>query len=555
MLQLLKIRNLALMDATELEFALGFTAVTGETGAGKSVLLGALSLLSGARAEKTLIRQGAEACEVEASLYFQNPAAIDTRLAELGLPPCEEGMLLLQRTLNRAKAPRFEVNGRMTTLANLQALGDCWIDFHGPGEPQKLFHEKWQLELLDLYAKAARERAAYGELYYAWKNILAQAESLRTQDRLSPEEAEFLQMQIDKIDRADLSTESVERLERDYARLSGAEEMIELAGNIEAGLGSDAGAARGLPPLMQAAQKLALLDPEAAALADRMESLSIELDDLEGEYATLAAKCDFDAGQADGIRERMELWMDLMRKYGPQVDAVLARRKELAAKLAAQGDIEGTLEQLAAEAEKTHAQALEAAEKLRAKRVKAAADLGKKAEKLINALGFKKAKLAIDVHRETELKEHGNSACRFQFAPNAGQEPLPLNKIASSGEIARVMLAIKAVLARVDATPVLVFDEVDANVGGEIAKAVAEELASLGGNHQVFVVTHLPQVAARAKNHLVVTKSQSGKSTQVEIEPLDGNRDARLAELARMLGDRDSATALNHAEELLEAVR
>lgn len=553
MLTYLRITNLALMDAAELEFDGGYTAVTGETGAGKSVLLGALSLLSGSRGDKALIRQGEDRCEVEASLYFEDTAAIDALLAELDIPACEEGVLLIQRTLNRSKAPKFSINGRMTTLANMQTVGEAWIDFHGPGEPQKLLHERWQLELLDAYAKAENSLATYHEHYHAWRGLLRDAEELRSQEQLSPDEIEFIQKQLEQFERLELTEEAIEELERDYTRLSSAEELTTLASQLEEGLRGDEGISNPLAALIGAGRELADIDSSTAPLAERLESLAIEIEDLAQEFGALGSGLDFDEEVAQTLREQMEIWMQLRRKYGPTLEAVIGKQVELAKKVSSQGDIEGALLRLEKAAADKQKQAEEAAEKLRQLRVKAAAELSKKAAKLINALGFKKAHFSIDVIRENQLSETGNSRCQFMFAPNAGQEPMPLNKIGSSGEVARVMLALKAVLARVDATPVLVFDEVDANVGGEIAKAVADELAALGNKHQVFVVTHLPQVAAKGQSHYVVEKHQSSKSTKVTIEPIHDNAERRLKELARMLGDRESATALQHARELLES--
>jgi DNA repair protein RecN (Recombination protein N) len=198
MLQTLRIRNLALLEEVALEFESGFTVVTGETGAGKSILLGALGLLAGERADKTIIRQGAAACEVEASLYFPHPAAIDTLLAELDLPPCEEGQLLLKRSLPREKAPRITVNGSLATLAALQRLGERWIDFHGPSEPRRLLKESCQLELLDLFARNEVELAAYHAAYHAWRELLAERTRLTGETRLSPEQAAFVEKLVDQ---------------------------------------------------------------------------------------------------------------------------------------------------------------------------------------------------------------------------------------------------------------------------------------------------------------------------------------------------------------------
>ena len=247
----------------------------------------------------------------------------------------------------------------------------------------------------------------------------------------------------------------------------------------------------------------------------------------------------------------MNLWHEIRRQYGGSIESVLMKREKLEHKLNLQGDLDGLINERVKVAELLNVELSKQAKKLTIARQKAAHMFGKKAATLLQALGFKKARLEIKIVAETKLSEHGDSRCVFLFAPNAGQELLPLNKIASSGETARVMLALKAVLADADATPLLVFDEVDANVGGEVGRAVGAELARLAQKHQVLCVTHLPQVASLAQNHLVVSKSQDEDSTTVEIAPLVDSRQDRLEELARMLGDRKSESALAHAEELL----
>jgi DNA repair protein RecN (Recombination protein N) len=247
----------------------------------------------------------------------------------------------------------------------------------------------------------------------------------------------------------------------------------------------------------------------------------------------------------------MNLWQELRRKYGGSVEAVLSKREELAQKIDIQGDLDGVLVKKRKATADLEADLKKQAVKLTASRKKSAKALAQKAADLLQALGFKKARLEIKLISDAKLQEHGDSHCQFLFAPNAGQDLQPLNKIASSGETARVMLALKTVLAEADATPLLVFDEVDANVGGEVGRAVGSELARLAKKHQVLCVTHLPQVASLAHNHYVVTKSQDEDSTAVNIAPLGDSRSARLGELARMLGDRKSASARAHAEELL----
>ncbi len=551
MLQYIRIKNLALLDEVRLEFDPGFTAVTGETGAGKSVLLGALSLLSGARTDKSLIRQGQDQLEVEAALYFEDCAVIDSMLELAGLAACEDGVLLLYRSIHRSKMPRVQINGQMATLNQLQSLGESWIDFHGPGEPQKLFQEKRQLEMLDAYAGNQNSLEKYATSYRAWREALQAITELEASERLDEDELDFVRKQIAKIDAAEVDEASIEQLERDYSRMASAQELAALAVECAEGIVGEQGVNDQLMTVVGRMQALAELDVDSEALLERARSLQIELQDLGAEVERMAGAFDFEPEEVEAVNERMNLWQELRRKYGGSVDAVLAKRQELADKIAIQGDIEGALATKREAAAKQEQELVKAAAQLTKARQKAAKSLGEKAAKLLQALGFKKAKLGIEVLDSGKLHERGNSHCRFVFAPNAGQELLPLNKIASSGETARVMLALKTVLAEADATPLLVFDEVDANVGGEVGRAVGAELARLAGEHQVLCVTHLPQVASVAQNHFVVTKSQGDRSTSVQIESIHSDNDARLSEIARMLGDRSSASARAHAAELL----
>ena len=551
MLKYIRIKNLALLEEVTLEFESGFTAVTGETGAGKSVLLGALGLLSGARTDKGVIRQGQDLLEVEAALHFADALLIDKLLEAAGLPTCEDGLLLLQRTIHHSKIPRIQINGSLATLAQLQALGESWIDFHGPGEPQKLFQEKRQLEMLDTYAGNVRELAAFALSFEEWRKALREIETLETGERLDLDELDFVRKQIKKIDAVDVSEDTIEELERDYNRISSAQELVSLASACSEGMIGEQSANDLLGGVLLRLEEMVELDEGSQSLLERARSLQIELQDLGEELGHLVNDYDFDPEAIEAATERMNLWQELRRKYGGSVEAVLSKREELAQKIEIQGDLEGILAKKRKASVDLEAELKKQAQKLTASRRKSAKVLAQKAADLLQALGFKKARLEIELIADAKLHEHGDSHCQFLFAPNAGQNLQPLNKIASSGETARVMLALKTVLAEADATPLLVFDEVDANVGGEVGRAVGAELARLAKKHQVLCVTHLPQVASLAHNHYVVTKSQDKDSTAVNIASLGVSRNDRLEELARMLGDRKSASARAHAEELL----
>jgi DNA repair protein RecN (Recombination protein N) len=551
MLQSLRIRNLALLEEVALEFEPGFTAVTGETGAGKSILLGALSLLAGERADRTIIRQGAAAAEVEASLYFSRPGKIDAVLSDLDLPVSEEGLVIVKRNVPREKAPRISVNGSLSTLAALQRLGEHWIDFHGPSEPRRLLKEGCQLELLDLYGRAGEALAEYKARFRAWRELAAEHERISGEARLSPDQIDFMKTQLAAIDLLEPTDESIEALERDFQRMSKAQELIELSSALATGLTGEEGVQACVSGLLREARQLEHLDPSSKPLADRLASAAVELNDLGAEFSQLSQQLQFDPEQAADLSGRMNTWLELKRRHGGSLRDVLVARDEMRRRLDVQGDLGGTLARLEQQMAEAAQAARHAAQALRARREKAAKELAKAAAKGIAQLGFKKAEFQVRIVPLTTLTPSGDCGCEFLFSPNVGEPPLPLARVASSGELARVMLALKTVLADLDEVPLLVFDEVDANVGGEIGRVVGEKLAGIASNHQVLCVTHLPQVAARAACHLVVTKDQTRDRAVVSIEQIHGRRQERVSELARMLGDRSARSALAHAEELL----
>lgn len=548
MIRRLVIRDLALMDRAELELGPGFTVVTGETGAGKSVLLGALSLLAGNRAPKTVVRKGTEAAIVEAELELKD-TALDTLLAEMDLPACEDHLLVLRRTVSAVGAGRITVNGAAATLSQLAQLGERWIDFHGPGEPQRLLRDGVQLELLDAHAGAlhAQAQATYAEAYAAWRGIYSQIDALKSAERLSDDEASFIRSQLEKFADLDLTDEGVAELEREHTVASRAEELMGLLAQAESGMGQGLGSA--LARALKSLTEAALIDPSLEPSRARLEALAAEADDLRSDLAR-ATRSHSGGGVPAALDRKMNAWLDLRRRHGPAPAAVRLKREALSARLAGSEGAEARLAELQSAADAAEVGLRRLAAGLRRTRLKAADGLSTAVRRLLGSLGFRKADFRAEVI-ETPLTAMGDSGVRFLFCPNAGQDLLPLSQIASSGEAARVLLALKTVLAASDRTPVLVFDEVDANVGGEVGAQVGRELAALGGGHQVVCVTHLPQVAALGRQHLVVTKDQDDTATTVRLSPVHGNREARLAELARMLGDRTSKSALAHAKELL----
>ncbi len=554
MLQYLKIQNLALLAEVTLELEGGFHAVTGETGAGKSVLLGALALLSGSKADKTHIRQGEEECHLEAVLFFSEEHRVHQALEEWGIPACEEGALLVQRQLSRRKAGRIFVNGKLVTQAILQQLGELWIDFHGPGEPQKLFRQETQQVLLDRFGGLEDVVAQYQRHYQAWRAAVREVSRIQSEDRLSEQELKELKREVQTLEALDCEEEAIAQLEEEFARWQKSSELQQHTYGIEAGLTENAGILQGLRKVLQLARELTELDGRREEWEKRVHAAMIDLEDLATDVRYSKSDYEWEEDSAVQLQEKMALWLKAKRRYGPDVSDVVARLQKMRAQVELQEDIEGILVRKQHEADQLQQEVLRSGRQLAEQREAAARQLEKSVNPLLLKLGFKKARFLVKSEPLPEPQNQGVALSRFYFSANPGQEPLPLDRIASSGELARVMLALKTLLAQVDDTPVLVFDEVDANVGGEIGAVVGSQLASISGGRQVFCITHLPQVAAQGTWHWLVEKIAEEDATEIRIVALTetGRQSAeRIAELARMLGDRNSDSARSHARALL----
>ncbi len=552
MIEYLRIENLALLERAEIDFTEGFTAVTGETGAGKSVLLGALAMLSGARCGKEAVGGHSDTCRVEAVLRFKDTSKIDRLLESAGLLPCEDGTLLISRVVGISKPSRAFVNSTPAPLSFLSKLGGYWIDFHGPGEPQKLFSRKNQLEMLDTFAGDSQLLEEYMRIYSERRQTLLNIESLSQTKSLGEDEIEFLRSRIAAIDAVNPTEESIAELEEKSKLAEAASDIVEKSSAVAEAIDGDGGILEKLAAASKFASEISRFSVAAESLSERLRGVGLELADISSEYGNLARSSNMDESQIEMVRRKMTDWLGLCRKFGNSVESVLSARREMAAKIENQSDVRATMEKLRRRADELLESLAPIADKILKAREKAAKKLAERASKTLLGLGFKNARFGISISAEPEPSPDCGSSCEFMFMANPGQPLLPLAKIASSGELARVMLALKTTLADADATPLLVFDEVDANVGGEIGAEVGKRLAELSKSHQVFCVTHLPQVAACANGHFLVEKSQTKTSTSVSIARIDGDKKRRVSELARMLGDRNSESAVAHAQKLLD---
>ncbi|MFQ3671672.1 MAG: DNA repair protein RecN, partial [Verrucomicrobiia bacterium] len=552
MLELLRIRNLAVLEEVTWEPGPGMNAVTGETGAGKSILIDALLLLLGDRADKGSIREGADHASVEAVFTFSPEQ--DALLAPLGLESSGEGKLFLKRTVS-PQGTRQWINGSPATLQSLRRLGEELIDFHGPHDHQSLLKLDAQRQALDAFASAAKALRAYRDAYQAWRQTETELATLRESGQGDwVARIDFLQFQIREIETAQIRPEEEEEIEQSYRAASSARRILELGasarGLLEEGPGD---VLSQLSQIQRLLSEWAKHDPRAHALVELNESLFAQAKDLASAIGHQLDQIELDQERLGELEARLNLLQDLKRKFGPTLPNVLDRLHAMRAErdqLASRETRIASLEQDLATRKQATLQAGDALSKVRRQ---AAPKLAKLIANELQALGFKKAAFDVRLDPLDEPGPDGIDRVEFFFAPNPGESPKSLRAIASSGEMARVMLAVKTILAAGDRVPILIFDEVDANVGGETAVIVGKKLRALAAAHQVFCITHLPQVAAAAHHHYRVEKIIKDNRTFATVEPsLD---QARIDELARMLGGKREASRQLAVELIAEASR
>ena len=551
MLRSLRIRNLALVEELEWELPAGFTAVTGETGAGKSIILGALKFLLGERADRGVVRAGASSAGIEAVFSLGETKEIDSLLEESGIDPCQEGELILKRTIaaeGSGTSGRQFINGSPCNLSVLKELGTRLVDLHGPHDHQSLFSRREQTLLLDRYCEALPLREAYLECrdaVFAAKRDLEDLEASAG----GMERIEQLRLEIDEIISANLLEGEEESLNARYKAASNSRRLIELSASAVTRLDDeDRGASPALSETARLLRELGRLDERSSCHLETLERITGDLDSLISDLRDYAETIEVDATELQQLEDRLNLLATLRRKYGPSLSDVIARGASSAILLEKLSGFEGLKSAAEKKVSEAKAGLLVAAEKLGAKRTQGAGKLSKIVARQLADLGFKQAGFEISLEKQEEPGPDGGEVAEFLFAPNPGEPVQNLRSIASSGEISRVMLALKSALAGQDKIPLLVFDEIDANVGGEIATMVAGKMRELGSGHQVLCITHLPQVAAAASSQFMVIKSVHEGRTETTLSEVKGSN--RISEIARMLGG-VTASAKAHAEALI----
>ena len=528
MLSKLSVSNLAIVEKAEAEFAPGLNVLTGETGAGKSVLMGALELVLGGRAESSVVRDGAKEAEVE--------AVFDSHV--------------IRRTVTASGRTRAWVDDESVSVAELRELGRTLVDIHGPRANQNVLEEAFQRETLDAYGRTAL--SAYSAAYAAWRALKDRLAALLSAGG-GADELDLLRYQVGELEGAGVSSEDDDLAER-HAAAAHAEEIVADANEITEALGGDRSVAEILAKLQPKFAAIAKHLPEASEWAAEAEDLTVRAEELSRSVADAVSRIDADPAAFQEMDARLGVVNRLARKYRVSLPSDLV--KLLEEKRTRLADLENRDEKVAelegeiAAAEK----AVTAAGAELTKRRRAAGEkLSKAVTKELRDLGFLQAKFAVRL-APAEPEAHGCDRVAYMFEPNPGEAARPLADIASSGEVARVMLALKSVLAAHDAVGLLVFDEIDANIGGEVGRVVGEKMRAVARHHQVIAITHLPQSAVYGARHLVVSKAVSGGRTRTQIAEATG--EARVREIARMLGgEKLTSVVKTHAEELLKLAK
>lgn len=548
MLELLHIENIAIIEAADIEFAPGFNALTGETGAGKSIVIDSLSAVLGQRTSRELIRTGAEKAFVSAAFSGTAPELTE----ELGIQPEADGTLLLQREIQTDGKNVCRVNGRPVTVGQLRALGARLLNIHGQHDGQQLLDEEQHIVYLDSFGRVESLAITYAEKYKNFTDIRRQIGALQMDEAEKVRRVDTLQYQIEELRRAKLTPGEEEELTARRGMLRNAEKFLDAVAGADYALNGDDSGGRALSALRQAQDALSgvrHLDDAFGQLYERLGEAYSEVYDIAATVEDKRGELDVSPGELDRVESRMDLLYRLKKKYGATVEDMLDYQARCEAELAQIEDAGDTLARLEQALSKAEKEARQAAQALSDARKAAAEQLTSQILAELQQLDMGKIRFAVDF-AEKPLDSDGMDTVRFLMSANVGEELRPIHKIASGGELARIMLAMKNVLSEQDHVGTMVFDEVDTGVSGRAAQKVAEKMARISRRKQVLCVTHLPQLAAMADTHFSVEKGERGGRTYTEVRRLD--REQRRRELARLTGGSHvSQTMLDGAEELL----
>jgi DNA repair protein RecN (Recombination protein N) len=552
MLSELRIKNFAIIESLALPLARGFNVLSGETGAGKSIIVGALGLLLGERASVDLIRTGAERASVEGVFDISDRPEIASFLDERGID-AEEPLVVLKREIAAAGRTRAWVNGSAVSATLLAEIGRYLVNLHGQHEAQTLLDPDSQRQILDAFAgateAAAQTRAAYDDLAAAKREIADLVRRKADAER----RADYLRHVAKEIEDARLTEGEDTRLEDEARRLENAEELRALAAGIASALdGEEEAVLTLLGGVERSLSSIQRIDPTLARLQELYDSAYYNLEALARELEEYEGSIDLDPARLDEVRARRDLLFRLTKKYGGSLAEVIETGRRTREELDLVDSAGLDLRQLESREREARGRLEERAAALTALRGNAARRLAESVDHVLPDLGMPDGHFSVELEPCSEIGPNGAEDVEFRVSLNVGHEERALSRVASGGELSRVMLALKTILARLDRVPTLVFDEVDAGIGGRVGLMVGETMRRVAANHQVFAITHLPQIAARAHHHILVAKGARGGVTTADVTVLTGEE--RVAEVARMLGgDPESDVSRAHARELLES--
>ncbi|MFC1238020.1 DNA repair protein RecN [Treponema vincentii] len=556
MLETISVKNIALIDELSLDFNAHLNVLSGETGAGKSILIGALSFLLGGKVTADIIRTGTAEAAVSGTFYLANthPEAA-AWLNERGIEP-ENNRILLRRTLKENGRGSIWIQDAQVSRSELEEFTSFLVDIHGQHDHQSLFKTAEHRRFLDSYAGILDEVREFGVLYTRLAEIKAKLETIRRSEKERTERTDYLAFVIDEIDNARLQPEEDEMLEAEETKLCQYEKLYEQADTLQNLCTQEQGIVPQLKRLQHISESVTAIDPTVHEYAERIENAYYEMQDIGEFFSSYLSKLVFDPNRLEQVQERLSLINKLKKKYGATIKDILAYREASQAELDSLGESEQDKTALEKEIPALESKLFAAGTVLSQKRKAAAAELQRKIQNTLTRLGMPKVVFTVQV---TAAEPNGNKqiagmygfdSVEFLISTNPGEPVKPLNKIASGGELSRVMLALKTVLTAADEADTLVFDEIDTGIGGEVARTVAEHLKSLAGNKQILCITHLAVIAAAADTHIKILKMQSDNASRTSAQTIDG--EARIEEIARMLaGDEVSTASRIHAKELL----
>lgn len=551
MLLSLSIRNYALIDAVEIDLDKGLTIITGETGAGKSILLGALGLLLGDRADSSALYDSKQKCVVEGTFSIKN-YKLKSFFTENDLDYSEEAVI--RREVNADGKSRAFVNDTPVNLTLLRSITQRLVDVHSQHETLTLNDSAFQLDALDAVAGSADLLSEYKTAYKSFRKISEQLRELNERETKAKKDLDYFKFQFEELEAASLKAGEQATMETELETLENAETIKSgLSKSAYALDGAEENLLAGLTEIKNTLAQLAKFNPQIAQLSERINSSHIELKDIARELESLEGEIVHDAKQIETLQEKLDAVYRLQKKHNVKtVEELIVLRDDLSSKISDIGSLEDQIKAAEKELESIRKNLLELAGKLSKKRATAAPKLSNEVKGTLSQLGMPNAEMQLELSQLTEPRETGLDKVNFLFSANKGMAPQPLNKVASGGELSRLMLSLKAMLAKHSSLPTIIFDEIDSGISGDVAAKTGTILSGMGDTMQVITITHLPQVASKGKSHLFVYKDDSEKRTVTRIRPL--TKDERIQEIAKMLSaGKPGEAALKNAKELLNA--